>query len=84
MTWLNKNHKNVEIAENGMISNQDIEARKWDMELNRSALESWDPLLSNTLPILIIDTTPGSLMDDFVPYPANYFASQCLTPLLGK
>jgi hypothetical protein len=32
--------KIVQISEIGMISNEDIEARKLDIELNRSALES--------------------------------------------
>ena len=38
---------NAEISENGMISIEDIEARKWDMDFIRSALDSSDPSLSN-------------------------------------
>ena len=39
--------KYVDFPEIDMISIEDIEAGKWDMDLIRSALDSWDSIFSN-------------------------------------
>ena len=49
-------------SQNGMISNEDIFVGKLDFDLSRGALESLDPVLSNALRILSIDSTIAALI----------------------
>ena len=65
--------ENGDISQKCMISNEDLEARKWDMDLIRGAFESWDSILSSALEILTIYIDLGSLRPDIsvVPDPVH-------------
>jgi hypothetical protein len=55
-------------SQNGMISNEDIFVGKLDFDLSRGALESLDPVLSNALRILSIDSTIAALIARLRPW----------------